>query len=250
MIRKSTNELSIKPKMSSKSRMALLGGGLLAVLGALAAAYHIGVNQGHQRIDQDQALIGQLNSTVTDLRNKLAAAEQNLIIAQRHQQIQEEAYNQINSAYAGAEEKNRYLGSRLDFYRSIISPENGQSGPSIQAVSAKTSADKLDFDITLVQAIKHKHQVMGSLKVILMEGEQVIGEWPQNSTRSVNFQYFQQISGAIETAKLPESAKLQVSLKLKDGDVLQSDYLVADLLRLSPDMRANSEAGKVADTQG
>lgn len=227
--------------MSPTTRLALLGGGLVIFLGALAISYQLGVNQGHSRIDQDRAMIGQLNSSLTELRAKLATAEQNLIVAQRHQQIQEEAYNQINSAYAGAEEKNRYLGSRLDFYRSIISPEDGQSGPSIQSVSAVKSRSQLSFDITLVQAIKHRHQVMGNLKVSLIEGEKLVGEWPQNTNRSVNFQYFQQISGAIETANLSESAKLRVSLILQDGDILEREYNLADLLELGPNMQSNGD---------
>ena len=51
------------------------------------------------------------------------------------------------------------LGSRLDFYRSIISPEDGQSGPAIQDLEPTYENGVLSFDVTLVQAIKHKHQV-------------------------------------------------------------------------------------------
>jgi hypothetical protein len=230
MIRKSTNELLIKPKMSPKARLAVYAGGFVLTIGALSAAYFIGVNQGHKRIDKDRALIAQLNASQAELRQKLAAAEQNLIIAQRHQQIQEEAYNQINNAYASSEEKNRYLGSRLDFYRSIISPEDGQSGPAIQALTAEIKDDRLQFEVTLVQAIKHKVQVMGNLKVVLLDNDQVIGEWPENSTRSVNFQYFQQISGAIETDVIPPDAKLSVSVTLQDGNVMQGEYDVEQVL--------------------
>lgn len=217
MIRKSTNELSIKPKMAPGLRTAMIAGIIVLLAVALYVSYQFGVKSGHNQYDRDRQMIGQLNNSITELRGQLAESEENLIIAQRHQQIQEEAYKQISTAYAGSEQKNRYLGSRLDFYRSIISPEDGQSGPAIQSLEASNQEGNVSFNVTLVQAIKHKHQVRGALRVQLFQGEEMIGQWPENSTRSINFQYFQQISGVIDGVQLSENAKMKAELVLQDG---------------------------------
>jgi hypothetical protein len=83
-----------------------------------------------------------------------------------------------------------------------------------------------------------------------MDGEQLLGEWPQNSARSINFQYFQQISGAIETADVPDSAKLRVSLTLQDGNVLQNSYAVAELLKSIPVMPSDDAVDSLANAGG
>ena len=170
---------------------------------------------------QDRNTIEQLNSTIAKLRGELNTSQEQLVIAQRHQQIQEEAYKQINAAYTASEQKNRYLGSRLDFYRSIISPEDGQTGPAIQALVAKQEGSDIAFDVTLVQAIKHKHQVCGNLRVELYMDEQLVGQWPASNPRSVNFQYFQQVSGVIEAVELNDNARMRVEFTLQDGEPIE-----------------------------
>jgi len=221
MLRKSTNDLSIKPKMSKSVQMALIVGGLFALIVSWYFVHRSGVQSGHKKYADDQIMIGQLNDTIGSLREGLSKAEENFVFAQRQQQIQEEAYKQISKAYANSEQKNRVLGSRLDFYRSIISPEDGQSGPAIQSLAYEYADGLVSFDVTLVQAIKHKHQVRGSLKLTLYNGDVALGQWPASSPRSVSYQYFEQISGSIEAAELSDSAKMKVELSMQGGKKLQ-----------------------------
>lgn len=227
MIRTPTNDLSIKPKMSSSAQMAIVVMGLFVFFVSLYFAYNQGVEKGHSRFDDDQAELLQLNSELSQVKLDLDKAQEGLIFAQRQKQIQEEAYKQMNLAYANSEQKNAVLGSRLDFYRSIISPEDGETGPSIQALKHEFQAGKLSFDITLVQAIKHKHQVRGSLTVTLYENDTATGRWPANSPRSVNYQYFQQVSGVIDKTSLTENAKIKVELRLQDGGKLEKWFNLA-----------------------
>lgn len=207
--------------MSAKARAGLfLGMGLLA-MAMLVGVYQYGVMSGHQQFDSDQETIASLNKNINDLRQQLATSEENLIIAQRHRQIQDEAYKQISSAYASSEQKNRYLGSRLDFYRSIISPEDGKAGPAIQGVEAQRKNNNLTFDVTLVQAIRHKHQVMGKLKAELYSDDEVVAKWPENSPRSVSFQYFQQVSGVFENVNVGKAYQIRVVFEIKDGATIE-----------------------------
>lgn len=221
MIRKSTNEIFIKPKMSSTWRWAIILAGSALLLVVIYLSYLQGINSGNSQYAEDRALIAQLSQSVEDLRSDLASSEENLIVAQRHRQIQEEAYKQISSAYASAEQKNRYLGSRLDFYRSIISPQDGQSGPVIQALETSVEDDGISFNVTLVQAIKHKHQVRGNLRVELYHGQIKAASWPVNNARNINFQYFQQIPGVFENVEIKSDTRVKVTMQVQDAELLE-----------------------------
>lgn len=229
MIRNSTNDLSIRPKMSPTLKLALIFGGLVALIASLYFAYSIGIKSGHKMFDRDASTIDQLNNTIGELKEDLTKAEEDKIFAQRQKQIQEEAYDQITKAYANSEQKNRVLGSRLDFYRSIISPENEQSGPAIQSLEHRFEDGKLSFDVTLVQAIKHKTEVRGGLRVMLYEDDVIVGQWPLSSARSINYQYFERISGSIDVSSLADSAKIKVELDLRGADKLERWFTVASV---------------------
>lgn len=221
MIRNATNDLTIKPKMSTTVLMVLVVGGLFVFFASLYLAYGRGVEAGHEQLEIDQGQLNTLRDRLNSVESDLGKAQEALIFAQRQKQIQEEAYKQLSLAYGNSEQKNSVLGARLDFYRSIISPEGGQSGPAIQSVSYSYEGGQLAFDITLVQAINHKKQVRGNVRVTLYENGQVTERWPNSSSRSVNYQYFQQVSGLMSKSTLSEGAKLKVELKLQGGETLE-----------------------------
>jgi len=221
MIRNNTNELTIRPKMSSSVVMALVVAGLFGFILVAYFSYAAGIEKGYGELEADKALIAKLKGSSDEFQKELATTQESLIFAQRQQQIQEEAYKQLSKAYSNSEQKNSVLGSRLDFYRSIISPEDGQAGPAIQSLDHSFVDGQLSFDITLVQAIKHKHQVRGTMQVSLYENDKAVGKWPLSSTRSVSYQYFQQVSGSIEAEKIADSAKIKVELTLQDGEKLE-----------------------------
>jgi hypothetical protein len=221
MIRKSTNDLTIKPKMSRNTVMVSLVIGVFSILALVYFVYGQGLRSGHDRYEQDQTMIAQLKENLSSLSKQLSVSQEGLIYSKRQQQIQAEAYKQMNKAYANSEQKNSVLGSRLDFYRSIISPEDGQTGPAIQQLNHSYDDGKLSFDITLVQAIKHKHQIRGNLKVTLFENDVATAEWPRSSDRSVSYQYFTQVSGSIDKPVIAKKAKVKVELHLQDGSVLE-----------------------------
>lgn len=228
MIRKSTSDLTIRPKMSRSLVMTLVVVGMLVFFTSLYLAYGQGVRSGHKKFSEDEALIAQMRTTLSEQRVRTEEATQSLAFAQRQLQIQEEAYRQISKAYANSEQKNSVLGSRLDFYRSIISPEDGQSGPAIQDLDYSYADGRISFDITLVQAIKHKHQVQGNLKVTLYQGDGAIAQWPVSSSRSVSYQYFQQVSGFVEPSKPVINARLKVELAVQGGDSIERWFDVAE----------------------
>jgi len=224
MIRKSTNELLIKPKVSNNIRLLLTGVGVILLLIALYLAFTAGIRSGNEHFDADKSMIGQLNGKVNDLQVQLDAAKEELVNSQLQKQIQEEAYKQMSNAYASSEQKNRYLGSRLNFYRSIISPENGKKGPIIQSLEQIKEGQALKFTLTLVQSINHKSQVRGNVRVSLhadaAQSENAL-KWPESNARSVNFQYFQQFSGEFSVEDLADDARIKVEFTLQDGTALE-----------------------------
>ena len=238
MIRNSTNDILIKPKMSSSTRLVIIASAILLSLLVVYFAYSFGLRASssvavQQGDKQGLATIGQLKQSIQTLEDDLDAALDRAAFAERQQQIQEEAYKQMSQAYASSEEKNRYLGSRLDFYLSIISPQGGKPGPAIQGLeltvdnSVEGQSD-LVFDVTLVQAIKHKTHVTGSLTVTLIVGEDVVQKWPVNAGRSVNYQYFQRISGVFESVSSIDDAKIDIVLSLRDGTIIEKTFPIVE----------------------
>lgn len=221
MIRKPTSDLTIRPKVSPVMVMALVVIGAFFYFASLYWVHGLGARSANESYDDDKALIAELQADVTRLTNESAQVRETLVFAQRQQQIQEEAYKQMSKAYSNSEQKNAVLVSRLSFYRSILSPQDGQSGPVIHSITHQLENDVLSFDITLVQAIDHKENVQGKLVVELHQGGKMFARWPTNSARSVAYQYFQQVSGTIEQVKIVPDSKLKVSLTLKEGGVLE-----------------------------
>ncbi|MDB4512039.1 hypothetical protein N9060_01115 [Arenicella sp.] len=230
MIRNSTNQISIKPRISTTTKLIVMVAALFMLLAMIYFSYDFGMRSGNSQYGEDAVLIEQLNNTIAKQQDDLDLSQQQIIFAERQKQIQEEAYKQMSSAYASSEQKNRYLGSRLDFYRSIISPEGGQSGPAIQAIDTISEAAQqgsdIAFDVTLVQAIKHKVNVTGNLVIELYNGEDLVKTWPESGSRSVNYQYFQQISGVFESVPALEDANIKAILSLNDGTIIEKLFVV------------------------
>jgi len=221
------DQLTIRPKASPTLIMALAVGGLLALIITAYFSYSSGIEKGYGGQKSDKALVIQLNEAVKKSEGELTLIQEQLVFAQRQLQIQEEAYKELSKAYSNSEQKNSVLGSRLDFYRSIISPEDGQTGPAIQSFDYALVDKQLNFDITLVQAIKHKKQVRGTLRVTLYDGDKVLQKWPVSTARSVNYQYFQQISGFIELVELTSDTKVKVELTLSGAKNLEKWFPLA-----------------------
>jgi len=210
--------------MARTTQVQLYLVGLVLIASALYGAFWYGGYSSDSGFKADKLSLESLREEISDLEQKLKTAEDDLIFAERQKQIQEEAYKQISAAYANSERKNRELVSNLDFYRSIISPENNQSGAAIQKLEHSLSQGQINFDVTLVQAIKHKSQIRGQLRVQAYLADELVGQWPSASGRSVSYQYFTRVSGTIDSPRiLPESEdkiRLLVTLDRADDEPL------------------------------
>lgn len=233
MIRRSTNELSIRPKMARRTKLQIIFASFFGLAAALYGSYWFGLYSANAQYGSDRAQTQVLRKEIAALNEQLRSAQDDLIYAERQKQIQEEAYKQISLAYANSEQKNQVLGSTLDFYRSIISPEDNQTGPAIHALEHTIQAGRIGFNVTLVQAIKHKLQIRGQLRVQAYLDEDLIGQWPGAIGRSVSYQYFTRISGAIDAQKIsPENEsriRLTVTLERPNGESLSRTFALSDL---------------------
>jgi len=210
--------------MARTTQVQLYLVGLVLIASALYGAFWYGGYSSDSGFKADKLSLESLREEISDLEQKLKTAEDDLIFAERQKQIQEEAYKQISAAYANSERKNRELVSNLDFYRSIISPENNQSGAAIQKLEHSLSQGQINFDVTLVQAIKHKSQIRGQLRVQAYLADELVGQWPSASGRSVSYQYFTRVSGTIDSPRMlsesEDKIRLLVTLDRADGEPL------------------------------
>jgi hypothetical protein len=221
MIRQATNKVTIRPEVSFKYKLLFVGVGALVFIGSLYVSYLIGLKSGHSKYDEDQALIAQLIEEKEGLTQQKLGLAGDVAAADREMQIHDEAYLQMSNAYESAENKNRYLESRLDFYRSIVSPEGGQVGPVIQNFEHSWNQKGIEFQLTLIQSVKHKHQVRGKVLVELYNDVESLGQWPEKNLMPVSFQYYQELRGEIVIDNLPEDAKIKVTFEVNDGNDLE-----------------------------
>lgn len=237
MIRRKTSELLIRPRMSVRQRLALALLIAIIVITSLYGTYKFGVRSVEANFINNEARIGELEQDVSNMNQTNSELHTDLALAERQKQIQAQAYKEVSDAYAGVVEKNEFLNRRLDFYRSIISPEDGKAGVKIHDFEIKYAFDdvteetKLLFDLTLVQSIRHNINVRADVVIGVYrktDKQNPIVVWPEQDSKAVNFKYYEKISGELVVAKLnqlqAEELELKVDVKIRgenSGDVAE-----------------------------
>ena len=227
MIRRKTSELLIRPRMSARQRVAMAFVVIAIVVTTLYVTYKMGVDSVEANFINNETRIVELEEEVAGLEKLNKQLHTDLALAERQNQIQAQAYKEVSDAYAGIAEKNEFLNRRLDFYRSIISPEDGKAGVKIHDFKVKRSNDesKLIFDLTIVQSIRHNINVRADVvvKAYLADDKQnPVAVWPEQEKKSVSFKYYEKISGELAVPgfdqQMAEKLELKVDIKIRGGN--------------------------------
>lgn len=231
MIRRKTSELLIRPRMSARQRLAMTTIVVIVIVAVLYAVYQFGAQSVQADFVSNRARIAELEKQVAGLNKVNGELQTDLALVERQSQIQVQAYKEVSDAYADVVEKNEFLNRRLDFYRSIISPEDGKAGIKIHDFKIKYAEDgtSLLFDLTLVQSIKHNTNVRAEVVVGLYRNgdkQQPIAVWPEQDGKSVNFKYYEKISDELIVPDFQNESAEELSFKVdvnirggKGGDV-------------------------------
>ena len=231
LFRDGTASLVVKPRWSVWQRLIVgacsLGLGALLVLGS----YYYGLTHGRgdlqriqresdtlraefQRVIQhnaerigvlhkshasDRADLTRTNDELTAQNGQISAA---LTQAKRQLEIDSTAYVELKAAYESSTSQIHVLREDLDFYRSIISPDDGRAGIRVQnlVIAPNSAGPEFRYEVTLIQALKHDNEIEGEVALDI-EGRQD-GELATLSAATlgmqaepIKFRYYQNVEG-------------------------------------------------------
>ena len=231
LLRDASASLVVKPKWSVWRRLIVgacsLGFGALLVVGS----YYHGLTDGRgdllhiqresdtfrtelQRLTQhnaqrmevlhkshasDRAEFTRTNDELTGQNDQLSVA---LAHAKRQLKIDSTAYIELKAAYESSTSQIHALREDLDFYRSIISPDDGRAGIRVQnlVIAPNATGPEFRYEVTLIQALKHADVIEGEVALDI-EGRQdgelatLSGATLGMQAEPIKFRYFQNVEG-------------------------------------------------------
>ena len=217
MLRKSTNEISIRPKWSRDKKIVVIGASILTAIGLLFGSYKVGYRKANFDSVEHGSYITRLERELSSVESKAKELQRKLAVAQRDSQVQEAAYGEINKTYQKVDDKNEELNRKLNFYRSIISPEDGRSGVKIHDVRTTLDAKgQLGFEVVMIQSIDHSSSKNVSILIELMESKKArsnIQQWPANGRKVINLRYSDVLSGFFENVQIKSDMVLKITAR-------------------------------------
>ncbi|MFZ0485534.1 MAG: DUF6776 family protein [Arenicellales bacterium] len=263
MLRKPTDDLVIKPRMSAPVRLAVVLAAIAVVVGASVGGYWGGRAVIHQRLVSTSAEVEALTAKLQDSRDlrrdlssdynakrdkleaelkaahdslestrqQLEEAKSSLTKVTRQLQIDQTAYQELRKQLDDSDKQITDLGSELKFYRSIISPADGRSGVRIQDLELEPTdtANEYRYRLTLIQALEHETQAKGTVQFEISGtegGAQKTIHAPEPSQKQIpaDFKYFQNFAGTFTFPADFTPAQIKVIFKAKDNAVVQRTY--------------------------
>lgn len=221
---RTTGELVVKPRLSSRTKLLVAGGTLTAVVVAAGWIYNYGLSMaGFERssaAEEQQKLlneIGQRNTENQELRESLARA-------QRSVQMNETAFQELDRALKASAQEIVKLREELNFYRNIISPTDKKVGLRIQnlLIEPVGTTNQYRYKLVLIQALKHEQTINGSASFEitgLQGGQDSTVAIPGAGDRriKVSFKYFQDIEGKFELPKNFKPQRIKVNVLPTSG---------------------------------
>lgn len=166
------------------------------------------------------------------LREENATLKAGLTQAERQLQIDKSAYAEIRAMLESSNSEITELHNEIKFYRSIISPEDGKSGVRIQDfLLSGSGAEQVRYKLVLIQALQHGKEFSGVVNFEIKGSDNGVAKVIDMSKHgvdpvSVNFKYFQNLSGtlAVPAGFQPLEIKVSVSADKRRTPILEQWY--------------------------
>jgi hypothetical protein len=222
--RRTTGELVVKPRLSSRTKLLLAGGTVTAVILAGSWIYNYGLSTaGFERLSAVQEQ-DRLKEEIRRRTAENAELREQLAQAQRSVQMNDTAFQELDRALKNSAQEIVKLREELNFYRNIISPADKKSGLRIQnlLIEPTGTANQYRYKLVLIQALKHEHTINGSASFEITGtagGQDSTISIPGANERAikVNFKYFQDIEGQFELPKNFKPRRIKVNVAPTGG---------------------------------
>ncbi len=211
--------LVIRPKRSRKKKVFVATFYLLVLVSAVLTSLYFGYIYGDGEKDRNQLTLNNLQKDYQQLKVKYDDLLSNEAKLVQSQNVQQSAYAELEKNYELVDQKNEFLNRRVNFYRSILSPDDGISGVRIHDVSLREEENDLYFEIVLIQSINHEREATAKVYVELFETKQSrkpIIAW-KASNHDFSFKFSEVVRGSLQ-AKQGLDGKFLKIIVLPSGD--------------------------------
>jgi hypothetical protein len=230
--RLATADMVVKRRFTPRTRLILAVGGAVLLIAAVSFIYNYGLSMaGFERYAAERvnaSLAGQIKQLETDN----AELREGLARAQRTIQMDQTAYQELDTALKSSAQEIVRLREELNFYRNIISPADKKAGLRIQNlyILPDGGAQRFRYKLVLIQALKHDRTIYGGAYLEVsgtQGGQEAVLRFPTAKERpiSVSFKYFQDIEGRIELPRdfRPRQVRVHVTTG-GGGEAVEGTY--------------------------
>ena len=205
-----------------------VGGYLTYELGRMHAGYSIVDSTAEKEL---------LDAEIVALQRQIVALKEEIALQQTHREIDQEAYDSVETSLAELQQKIQEQRDAIEFYRGIMSPEDGGRGLRVQAVKLSRGQEEREFKVrvVLVQVMQHDRAVKGDVAFTL-EGaqdgvatsytlEQLVPA-DEDSSWPFSFRYFQAFDRnlVLPDGFTPERINVEVRSRTKSIDSIEQTF--------------------------
>ena len=199
----SSPDLIVIKRWTTKQYLLLTLAVLLILFLVAVGGYLYGISDGFKlnRVNSE------LNTIVSSLKKERDDLQRSLVMQKQISQVDKAANLHAGSSMDSQHQQIRELERELNFFRSIMAPEETEKGLQISRFNwQKLDERTYSWQLSLIQAGSQSRAISGVVKasLILLRGNEKVVLKLTNEDKSANFnyrfKYFQHLSGTIEIA--------------------------------------------------
>ena len=168
---------------------------------------------------------GRLSAKNSQLEQESKTLKERITQLERKLQIDQVAYEKLTSTLNNSSEYISELRADLDFYQSIISPEDNQPGVKVHDLKINESpeGEEYNYKLTLVQALNHESLVRGEVNMALSAIRKDVPVTIEFAELGVppgklKFRYFQILTGQFNLPDGVTPQSIEVNLDVKSNN--------------------------------
>jgi cell division protein FtsB len=201
---------------------------LVFEFGRIQANYNI-VDANRERQAYDQH--------IATLDAEIIALKQAVVLLEQHQNIDREAYKDVETGLVALQTKIQEQSDAIAFYRGIVSPSDGAAGLRVQDLKLTRAKAERSYNVrlVLVQSLKHDRRVSGDVDLIvegLQDGSEKTYAFSQllsdesDKKWVFSFRYFQDFDREIVLPDgfTPERIKIEVRSRTRSVSSIEESF--------------------------
>lgn len=225
---------------SPVQRWGIWIGGALLIFGAGWGLFVYGkMTAGFDQIESS-GVEQRLETTIESLKNERIALRDQIALLERSNQMDKQAYVEVDSSLKSLQEEILELREQVSFYRGIVAPKESSAGLRIERLEMSGSAEErlYHYELVLTQVLKNQRTVRGNA-FIDVEGLQngrpktlKLGSIAVAGKKDLGFKfrYFQKFKGDLVFPDGFVPRSVNVTVRASNKKSIESSYEWASLV--------------------